>query len=140
MRLSFVFQLLLALKKVHSMGILHCNLKPQNFLLARNRKDKLLLAGFGGIKDEETIVDGEKQTGLFSMYYADANAQAGNYNKESEVYAFGACAHYLIWGQPLFSKHNKQDYLNNKTKSKNASYDGCLLQGIINWCLHDDPA
>jgi len=122
------------------MLILHRDLKPHNFLLARNRKDKLLLADFGGTKDEETIVDGEKQTGLFSMYYADANARAGKYSKECEVYAFGVCAHYLIWGQPLFSKHNEKDYLNNKTKSKNVSDDGVLLQGIINWCLDDEPA
>jgi len=122
------------------MLILHRDLKPHNFLLARNRKDKLLLADFGGTKDEDTIVDGEKQTGLFSMYYADANARAGKYSKECEVYAFGVCAHYLIWGQPLFSKHNEKDYLNNKTKSRNAWNDNCLLQGIINWCLHDEPA
>jgi len=76
------------------------------------------------------------------MYYADANARAGKYSKECEVYAFGVCAHYLIWGQPLFSKHNVQDYLNNKTKSKNCGQynDGSLLQGIINWFLHDEPA
>jgi len=41
------------------MGILHCNLKPQNFLLARNRKDRLLLADFGGTKEEQTIVAGK---------------------------------------------------------------------------------
>jgi len=102
------------------MLILHRDLKPHNFLLARNRKDKLLLADFGGTKDEE---------------------RAGKYSKECEVYAFGVCAHYLIWGQPLFSNHNVQDYLNNKTKSENCDVgDGFLLQGIINWCLDDEPA
>jgi serine/threonine protein kinase len=40
------------LKKVHEKKILHRDLKPQNFLLARNRKDKLLLADFGGVKEE----------------------------------------------------------------------------------------
>jgi serine/threonine protein kinase len=52
MRYFYVFQLCSALKKVHEMYILHRDLKPQNFLLARNRKEKLLLADFGGTKDE----------------------------------------------------------------------------------------
>jgi len=62
----------------------------------------------------------------------------GQYSMSSEVYAFGACMHYLIWGQPLFDKDNQQDYLGNKIKSKNARFDGHLLQGIINWCLSDE--
>jgi len=59
MRMFFVFQLCSALKKVHAEGILHRDLKPQNFLLARNRKDRLLLADFGGTKEEQTIVAGK---------------------------------------------------------------------------------
>jgi hypothetical protein len=51
------------------------------------------------------------------MYWADRNARFGKYSKESEVYAFGLCAHYLIWGQPLYHKENKKDYLDNSVKS-----------------------
>jgi len=74
------------------------------------------------------------------MYWADADARNKRYTKTSEVYAFGLCAHYLIWGQPLFHKGDKRAYENNTTKSNNVDSDGWLLQGIINWCLHDDPA
>jgi serine/threonine protein kinase len=55
MRMFYVFQLCSALKKVHEKLILHRDLKPQNLLLARNRTDKLLLADFGGTKDERSI-------------------------------------------------------------------------------------
>jgi hypothetical protein len=72
------------------------------------------------------------------MFWADSKARLGQYSKASEVYAFGVCAHFLIWGQPLFHKENQLDYLNNRIKSKNAWDDGFLLQGIINRCLDDD--
>jgi len=74
------------------------------------------------------------------MFWADADARNKRYTKTSEVYAFGLCAHYLIWGQPLFHKGDKRAYENNTTKSNNTRFDYWLLQGIINWCLDDDPA
>jgi len=134
MRLFYVLQLSSALKKVHSMGILHGDLKPQNFLLLNGQ---LLLADFGGTKVEESIVAQQQQTGIFSMFWADSKARMGKYSMASEVYAFGVCAHFLIWGQPLFHKGNQKEYLTNTVKSKNTGYDGVLLQGIINWCLSD---
>jgi len=134
MRLFFVFQLSSALKKVHSMMILHRDLKPQNFLLLNGQ---LLLADFGGTKDEESIVAHQHQTGIFSMFWADSKARVGQYSMASEVYAFGVCAHFLIWGQPLFHKGNQEQYLANTVKSKNSRNDAFLLQGIINWCLSD---
>ena len=74
------------------------------------------------------------------MYWADADARNKRYSWTSEVYAFGLCAHYLYWGGPLFHKGDKKAYENNTTKSYNAGYDKYLLQGVINWCLHDVPA
>jgi len=113
---------------------------PRNFLLARNRKDKLLLADLSRAKKEQKIVARKDNTGNFTMFWADADARNGKYCMTSEVYAFGLCAHYLIWGQPLFDKGDKRAYENNTTKSNNVSDDSFLLQGIISWCLHDDPA
>jgi serine/threonine protein kinase len=123
------------MKKVHGVGILHRDLNPHNFLLLNGN---LLLADFGGNKDEQSIADGNKQTGVFTMFWADVKARAGQYSMASEVYAFGVCAHFLIWGQPLFGDHNKQAYLDNTKKSKNFKNDASLLQGIINWCLSDE--
>ena len=51
--------------------------------MANNRKDKLLLANFGRAPDDKTTKD------------VDARDK---YRKTSEVYAFGLCTHYLIWG------------------------------------------
>jgi len=136
MRFKWVFQLCSALKKVHWEGILHRDLRPHNFLLLNGN---LLLADFGGTKDEQSIKDGNKQTGVFSMFWADVKARAGQYSMASEVYAFGVCAHFLIWGQQLFGDHNKQAYLDNTKKSNNCgNCDHLLLQGIINWCLSDE--
>jgi serine/threonine protein kinase len=93
MRTMYIFQLVSALKKVHSQGGLHCNLKPSSLLLS---KGGLLLADFGQVA-----------SAAGSMFWVDSDARDGKYNMESEVYSFGLCMHYLIWGQPLFNKFNK---------------------------------
>jgi len=74
------------------------------------------------------------------MYWADFEARERKYSKTSEVYSFGLCAHYLIWGQPIYHEGNERDYYENDAKSENAPFDSWLLQGVVNWCLVDDLA
>lgn len=132
-RLYFVFQLCAALKKVHSLELLHRDLKPHNMMVDGNLD--LKLADFGGTKDEASIAAGTNQTGVFSWGWADANARAAKYDKTSEVYAFGLNAHYIIYAESLFSRDDVTAYLQNSTKSEKVKNDRYMLQGLINKCL-----
>jgi len=126
-----------ALKKVHSVNLLHRDIKPHNVLLFENHVAKL--ADFGATKDEETIQTNKMQTGTFSFYYADSEARNKKYSKKSEVYAFGLLAYFFTFGVPLYSDKNKQQYLANtaRIEEKDCPLE-LLLAGTINQCFDDD--
>jgi len=126
-----------ALKKVHSVNLLHRDIKPHNVLLFEGHAAKL--ADFGATKDEESIQNNCKQTGTFSYYWSDSEARTKRYSKKSEVYAFGLLAYFFIFGVPLYSDKNKKDYLANSTRIEEEDCDpSFLLAGTINQCFDDD--
>jgi len=65
----------------------------------------LLLGDFGATKDEKSLQDSNsEQTGMYSKYFADAAARAGNFSPASDVYAFALCAFFILHGRPLFNE------------------------------------
>ena len=72
---------------------------------------------------------------MFTWGWADSNARAGLYSKESEVYAFGLNAYYILFAEPLFTRADERAYENNTTKVQHGYNDAFFLQGTINMCL-----
>jgi len=131
-RMLLVFQLLSALKKLHSESLLHGDLNPENVLIDEDGNVKL--AGFGGTKVQKNIDAGGNQKGVFTWGWADKQARAGNYSKTSEVYSFACMAYYMLTATPLFTRDDESTYLNNTP-----TIDGFLLQGTLKYCLVDNP-
>jgi hypothetical protein len=70
----------------------------------------LLLGDFGATKDEASLQGNSEQTGLYSKFFADADARAGNFGPKSDVYAFALCAYFILHGEPLFNEQNENAY------------------------------
>ena len=98
----FVYQLLRALAYIHSCGICHRDVKPQN-LLIDTRSLALKVADFGSAR---VMVTGERNAAyICSRYYRAPELLLGaeNYSCGIDVWSAGCVMSELLLGTPLFS-------------------------------------
>ncbi|NXT83848.1 E2AK2 kinase, partial [Zapornia atra] len=93
-------QILEAVKYIHSQGLIHRDLKPQNIFISR--EDKIKIGDFGLVTcvAYETLTENKG-----TQSYMAPEQFGGKYGKEVDIYALG-----LIWFEILsaMSRHEKQ--------------------------------
>lgn len=97
----YIFQLCRALGYIHSLGICHRDIKPQNLLLDPN-SGVLKLCDFGSAK---ILVKGETNVSyICSRYYRAPELIFGatNYTTSIDIWSMGCVFAELLMGQPLF--------------------------------------
>jgi len=98
----YTYQILRALSYIHSVGICHRDIKPQNLLLDPN-SGVLKLCDFGSAK---MLVKGEPNVSyICSRYYRAPELIFGSttYTTAIDVWSVGCVLAELLLGQPLFS-------------------------------------
>jgi len=106
----YVFQLCRALGYIHSLGICHRDIKPQNLLLDPN-SGILKLCDFGSAK---MLVKGETNVSyICSRYYRAPELIFGatNYTTAIDIWSMGCVFAELLLGQPLFPGDSGVDQL-----------------------------
>jgi serine/threonine protein kinase len=81
--LQIGLQIIFILKSIHEKGLVHRDIKPDNFLLGNNdNKKQIYIIDFGFCKSIENVTNAKKTTGLIgSLTYASLNAH--NYTELS---------------------------------------------------------
>jgi serine/threonine protein kinase len=89
----------LAMRFVHSCGVIHRNLSPHNILLDWNWKVRI--SDFGhSIPDSNP----SKRQESFSSPYFAPECYSNKFSRASDVFSFGLILFELLSGQPAFSK------------------------------------
>lgn len=94
-------QLADALAHVHSLGIVHCDVKPRNVMLTQDGIVKLLDFGIAqGSGVSRTLPAGEVRGS--AAYLSPEQARADEPDGRSDIYALGAVLYELLAGRPPF--------------------------------------
>eukprot|EP01125_Pyxidicula_operculata_P018414 TRINITY_DN653_c0_g1_i4.p1 TRINITY_DN653_c0_g1~~TRINITY_DN653_c0_g1_i4.p1 ORF type:complete len:410 (-),score=89.21 TRINITY_DN653_c0_g1_i4:98-1327(-) len=106
----YIYQLLRSLAYIHSLGICHRDIKPQN-LLINTETNELKLCDFGSAK---ILVPGEPNVSyICSRYYRAPELifEASDYTPAIDVWSSGCVMAELILGHPIFAGENGADQL-----------------------------
>jgi len=106
----YAYQMLLSIKYIHSIGITHRDIKPQNILVDQ-KTNKIKLCDFGSAKK---LIPGQKSLAyICSRYYRAPELIFGstNYDSQIDVWSMGCVISELVLGRPLFPGSTPSDQL-----------------------------
>ncbi|KAJ8597006.1 CMGC MAPK protein kinase [Rhizopogon salebrosus TDB-379] len=113
----FIYQILRALKSIHSADIVHRDLKPANLLL--NANCDLKVCDFGLARSVKATTPGTKEAGLMTEYVATRWYRAPEimlsfkmYTKAIDMWAVGCILAEMLMGRPLFPGRDYNHQLN----------------------------
>lgn len=94
-----VVQVLIALKESHALGIVHCDVKPENIVLRNENKSKIKLIDFGSAWKQGL----KKFDYIQSRYYrAPEVVLESGWSEKIDVWSLGCLIVELLIGRPLF--------------------------------------
>jgi serine/threonine protein kinase len=102
MAIRVALQLAGAVRAVHHAGLLHCDIKPENIMVADNGQ-YLKLVDFGISRAYRKRSDAASTHLLATPEYFSPELRAGQYSIQSDIYAFMCVLYQLIVGQPPFT-------------------------------------
>lgn len=142
MRLICIYGIASSLKYLHSINIIHRNLKPDNILLDEHLFPKLF--GFGFSKPLSTENNKQRKSDLIGTpSFIAPELYEGEYTKASDVYSFAMCVYEII--NKVFPFDNQSIYMiqyNVVYNKKRPSFKKDIPQvykNLIESCWDQDP-
>lgn len=130
---EIAIQALNGLDHLHSMGLIHRDVSPENIMLSQDRNGKLLVKviDFGIAKQlaEGEAGHGLTQTGMFLGKLKYASPEQAGFLKEgehidarSDLYSFGVVMYEMAAGRAPFNATNPQGYILKHVTEKPAPF------------------
>jgi serine/threonine protein kinase len=108
---SFVYQICRALKYVHSAGVIHRDIKPQNVLVNANCDVLLSDFGSGRARAQLGMTQLTHTTTLFYVAPEGLDCETTSYTSAVDMWSVGCVFAELIERRPLFCAHDDETML-----------------------------
>ena len=102
-----IYQLLFALKCIHSNGIMHRDIKSENIM---HDGKNIVLIDFGNSKNIESDKRNKELTG--TSFYIAPEVIKGRYNEKCDIWSTGVLLYLMLTGEPPFEGKSYQIYQN----------------------------
>ncbi|MFT5355549.1 MAG: hypothetical protein ACI9KE_002768 [Polyangiales bacterium] len=135
-----------SLSEAHGRGLVHRDIKPSNLMLCERGGmfDTLKVLDFGLVHDVASLAVGDagSLTGTPLYLAPEAILESHGFVPESDVYALGATAYFLLTGAPPFPGHDLTEVLSDHLATVPAEppSDDPELARLVMSCLAKDPA
>ncbi len=130
--LQIGLQIIFILKSIHDKGLVHRDIKPDNFLLGNNETNKkqIYIIDFGFCKSTENITENKKTTGIIgSLTYASLNAH--NYTELSYRDDLESLGYMLIYFYQGFLEWQKTEDTSIIIQMKKAVVDNAEIPIVL---------
>jgi len=150
---EFVLQVQEGLIAAQDLGLVHRDIKPSNIMLTMRGGvcDTVKILDFGLVKDlsgDDSVEDDEDMIAGTPMYLApETILSARSGSPQSDLYALGAVAYYMLCGRPVFDTGEVEVILTRQLEAMPPFPSQRLgaplpesLEYVVMSCLAKDPA
>ncbi|CAH3188203.1 unnamed protein product [Porites lobata] len=98
---TFIEDIGSAIEHLHSLGVMHRDVKPENIFLSKDHK-VLKLGDFGLARATIGSKSRKTETGSYRYMAPEVMNSEGKYSEKSDVYSFGLCLVEVVSGKTVF--------------------------------------
>lgn len=131
-KVSIMLKILDAIKEIHKLGVIHCDLKPDNIILDLNKNIKILDFGIS-INNKINYFTGYGN----ARYCSKEQLTNKNFDFTTDIYSLGVIFYELILGKAPF-EGTKYEIKENKINNKYTKTDNILLNLIFSKFFEDN--
>lgn len=137
-KVAVIYEVARTMKHVHSLNVIHRNLKPSNILLSAKKRVKLCDFGVSSMIDNDNPDESRTcKPGTTEFMAPEVLSGSTHYGQKIDVYAFGIVMFYILTGGKM-PKITPQQII-EKQKAKIPDTFNQLSKELVEKCFEFDP-